>query len=234
VSATPVAAPTLARPRADRARTAIRRDAVAIGVACGAYGVSFGAVATAGGLSVWQTMVLSLLMFTGASQFAFIGALSAGGAPFAAAFTAILLGARNAFYGLRLADLLGLKGWRRAAAAQIVIDESTAMAIVRDDRALGRFAFLATGLSVFVLWNLGTFVGAFGAESLSDPEVLGLDAAAPAAFVALLAPALRGREPWAVAACAAAFAVALTPFVPAGIPVLGAAGIAIAAALRPR
>jgi predicted branched-subunit amino acid permease len=144
-----------------------------------------------------------------------------------------MLGARNSLYGLRLAPLLHLTSWRRMLAAQVVIDESSAMSLGRASPKLGRTGFYATGIGVFVLWNLGTAIGAVGASVLSDPSALGLDAAAPAAFLALLAPRLRGREPWAIAGGAAVIAVATTPLVPPGVPVLIAAGFGVVVALWP-
>jgi predicted branched-subunit amino acid permease len=213
---------------------AIIRDALGIGFATGAYGLSFGAIAVATGLSVLQAGALSALMFTGGSQFALVGVLGAGGAGVAAAGTAVLLGVRNALYGLRLAPLLRARGWRRFLTAQLVIDETTAMAVRRDDDRAARLAFWATGASVFVLWNLGTLLGAFGAQMLSDPSVLGFDAAVPAAFLALLAPRMRSREPWAVALVAALVALVAVPFLPAGVPVLLAAAAAAALVLLAR
>lgn len=214
-------------------RRAVVRNALGIGAATGAYGVSFGAISAAAGLSFWQAMALSLLMFTGGSQFALVGVIAGGGSPLAGAATAVMLGSRNALYGLRLAPTLQVRGWRRVVTAQLVIDESTAMAIGPDDERTARYAFYATGLSVFGLWNLGTAVGALGANALQDPSVLGLDAAAAAAFVALLGPRLRGREPWAVAVAAALVAVVAVPLVPPGVPVLVAALVAVAAAYLP-
>ncbi len=214
-------------------RSAVLRDAAGVAIATGAYAISFGAIARAGGFDAWQTMALSLLMFTGGSQFGLVGVVAAGGAPLAGAATAIMLGARNALYGLRLTELLQLRGWRRFAAAQLIIDESTAMSIGRDSRRAARLGFYATGLGVFALWNLGTLVGVVGAAWLSDPRALGLDAAAPAAFLALLAPRLRGREAWAIAAVAALVAVVAVPFVPIGFPVLIAALVGIAAGFLP-
>ena len=114
-------------------------------------------------------------------------------------------------------------------AAQLVIDESTAMAIGRDSDRAARLGFYATGIGVFVLWNIGTAVGVVGASWLSDPRLLGLDAAAPAAFLALLAPRLRGREAWAVALAAALVALIAVPFVPVGFPVLIAALVGVVA-----
>ena len=159
-------------------------------------------------------------MFTGASQFALVGVIGAGGSVWTGAATAALLGSRNALYGLRLASLLGVAGWRRALASQFVIDETTAMAIARDDPAKGRFAFWATGAALFTLWNLGTLAGALATHALSNPKVSGLDAAPPAAFLALLAPRLRAREPLAIAIAAAVVAIVVLPFVPAGVPLL--------------
>jgi 4-azaleucine resistance transporter AzlC len=200
-----------------------------VGLATGAYGVSFGAVSVAAGLSVAQTCALSLLMFTGASQFALVGVLAAGGAPLSGSLTALLLGTRNTLYGLRLAPLLQWSGWRRLLTAQLVIDESTAMSVARDSRAAARLGFLTTGLAVFVLWNLATFGGAIAGTVLGDPRTLGLDAAVGAAFIALLWPRLRDRRNQLVALAAAAVALGMVPIAPAGVPVLAAAGVALLA-----
>jgi len=206
----------------------IVRDALGIGIATGAYGLSFGALAVAAGLSMPQACALSVLMFTGASQFAFVGLIGGGAA--AAVATALLLGARNALYGLRLAPLLRS---RRPLAAHLLIDESAAMAVGRDSPADARLGYWATGAAVFVFWNLATALGALAGNAISDPRALGLDAAAPAAFLALLAPRLSAREPQAVAGLAAAAALASVPLVPAGAPVLVAAGVAaLACGLR--
>ncbi len=159
-------------------------------------------------------------MFTGASQFALVGVVGAGGGISAGALAAGLLGSRNALYGLRLSTLLDVRGWRRVVASQFVIDETTAMAIARDDPELSRYAFWVTGVALFVFWNTGTLIGALATQAISDPKVFGLDAAPPAAFLALLAPRLRAREPLAIALAAAVIAIAVLPFVPAGVPLL--------------
>ena len=138
----------------------IINDAIAVGIATGVYGISFGAISVASGLTVWQTCALSLLMFTGASQYALVGVIGAGGAPMTGAAAALLLGTRNALYGLKLAPMLGWKGWRRLGAAQLTIDESTAMSVLRPTHAQARLGFVSTGLSVFVLWNAATLFGA--------------------------------------------------------------------------
>ena len=213
--------------RWSRARTAVLRNAAGIGIATGAYALSFGAVSTAAGLSVLQTCVLSLAMFTGASQYALVGVLGAGGGSITAAATAVLLGTRNTFYGLRLSSLLGVRGPRKLVAAHLVIDESTAMSLAQDSDRANRLGFWATGASVYVLWNLGTLIGALGAHALSNPRAVGLDAAAPAAFLALLAPRVRTRSALSVALLAAAIAMASVPFLPVGGPVLVAALVAI-------
>ena len=208
-------------------RRAVVRDSIGVGVATGLYGTSFGAVAVASGLSVAQTCVLSLVMFTGASQFAMVGVLASGGSPAAASLTALLLGSRNTLYGVRVAPLLGFTGVRRAGAAQLLIDESTAMSINRPTRELARAGFLATGLSVFVLWNAFTLVGAVAGEALGDPRTYGLDAAVGAAFLALLWPRLQDGRNRLVAGLAAAVALGLVPVTAAGVPVLAAAGVAL-------
>jgi predicted branched-subunit amino acid permease len=196
------------------------RDALGIAVASGAYAIAFGAISTAAGLSLLQTCAMSLVMFTGASQFAMVGVVGGGGSVWAGAAAAVLLGTRNAFYGLRLASLLDVRGWKRLVAAQFVLDETTAMAIARDKTEQSRFAFYATGAALFTLWNAGTLIGALATKAISDPKVFGLDAAVPAAFLALLAPRLRAREPLAIAIAAAGVAIVVLPFVPAGVPLL--------------
>ena len=210
-------------------RRAIVRDGLGVGLASGLYAVSFGAVSVAAGLSVLQTCTLSVVMFTGASQFAFIGVLAAGGAPLNGAVTALLLGTRNMLYGLKLAPLLGFIGWRRPVVSQIVLDESTAMSINRDSRTAARIGFLSTGLAVFVFWNLFTFLGALAGNLIGDPSTYGLDAAVGAAFLALLWPRLADRYNRIVAVCAAAVALGAVPFTTAGVPVLIAGGVALLA-----
>ena len=217
-------------------RRSVLRDATGVGIAVGAYGIGFGALSVASGLSFAQTMALSLLMFTGASQFALVGVIAAGGGSIAAGLTALLLGVRNSLYGLRIAPVLQVTGVKRAFAAQLTIDETTAMALARDEDAFegrsARLAFWATGLSVYVFWNLATLIGALGAGALGDPRAFGLDAVIPAAFLALLWPRLKGRDPWAIAIISAVVALALTPFLRPGLPVLAAALVAVIAGLR--
>jgi predicted branched-subunit amino acid permease len=208
-------------------RRAVIRDSLGVGIATGLYGTSFGAISVAAGLSVAQTCALSLVMFTGASQFALVGVLAAGGTPLSSALTALLLGSRNTLYGLRVGPLLGYRGVRRVAGAHLLLDESTAMSINRPDRTLARVGFVATGLSAFVLWNLFTLLGAVAGEALGDPETYGLDAAVGAAFLALLWPRLSDSVNRGVALAAAALALTLVPFTPAGLPVLAAGGVAL-------
>lgn len=220
-----------------RDRSGIIRDSIGIGVATGAYGISFGAIAVAAGLDVWQAQVLSGFMFTGASQFALVGVLGAGGGALVAVATAALLGLRNTFYGLHMAPILRTRGARRLAAAQLTIDESTGMAVrYEDNDDDARLAFWSTGIAVFVLWNLGTLLGALGAGLLGEPETWGLDAAIPAAFLALLWPRLTTARIRFVALIAVVIAVVLSPFLAAGLPVLlaGAGAVAVGVALQGR
>ena len=215
-------------------RNSIVRNAVFVGLAVSVYGVSFGALGITAGLTVQQTSALSILMFTGASQLAFVGIISAGGSPATAIATALLLGVRNAMYAVRMSTILRVRGGWRLLAAQLTIDESTALSIAQDesieDGRAARLGFWSGGLAVFVLWNLATLAGAISAQALGDPKALGLDTAIAAGLAGLLWPRLRDRESWAVAAGAVALALLLAPFMPAGVPVLACSLIAFGVA----
>lgn len=201
-------------------------------LATGAYGLSMGALATAAGLDLWQTMALSLLVFSGGSQFAFVGVIAAAGSPWAAMGTSALLGLRNGFYGVTLAPVLRpLRGWRFVWGAQVTIDESTAVSLAQPatDRAARLTGFWWAGVGVFIAWNTLVGVGALVGQRIGEPETWGLDAAAAAAFLGLVWPRLASRRAQAVAAVAAVLALALTPVLPAGVPVMAAALVAVVA-----
>lgn len=228
------AAPVPAAP-VPAARRAIVRQSLSVGVATGAYGISFGALAVAAGLSTWQAMALSLLMFTGGSQFAFVGIVANGlGAAPAAIAASSMLGIRNGLYALELTHLLGVRGARKVAAAHLTIDESTAVAVAHRDEPTSRLGFWLTGLTVFVLWNLTTLAGALIGNLIGDPRTYGLDAAACAAFTALLWPRLRSRDGVAIAVVGAVVAVVLSPSMPPGIPVVAAAAACLLAWRTPK
>ena len=218
-------------PAGEPERRAVVRDSLGVGVAVGVSGLTFGAAGSSAGLSVLQCCVMSLLVFTGASQFALIGVLGGGGAPLAGAASALALGIRNSFYGIRLASLLRLRGPRRAVLAQVVTDESTAMTLAQPTRASRRLAFVVTGLTLYVVWNLATLLGAVAVEAVGDPNALGIDAAVPAAFLALVAPRLKEPEQRRTAAVAVVLALAAVPFTPVGVPVLIAAAAVLPALL---
>ena len=211
-------------------RTTVR-DGIAVGIATGAYGISFGAISVASGLDVWQSCALSLLVFTGASQFALVGVIGSGGAPALAALAGLLLGTRNTLYGLKVSPMLGWRGWRRAAAAHLLLDESTAMTITRTTREDARVGFVSTGLSIFVLWNLATLVGALAGDSLGDPRTYGLDAAVSGAFLALLWPRLDSTRNRVAGVLGATVALCVVPLTPTGVPVLAASVVAVGMAL---
>jgi predicted branched-subunit amino acid permease len=202
------------------------RVGLSISVATGLYGVSFGALSVTSGLDFWQTMALSLLLFSGGSQFAFIGVIAGGGSGLAAMGAATLLGMRNGIYGMQLNVLLHPKGWRKFAAAQLTIDESTATSTGQSDPVEQQRGFWTAGLGIFILWNVFTAVGALAGSALGDPKQWGLDGAAVAAFLALLWPRLKGKEPVAIAVVCALATVLAVPFVPAGVPILVAAAVA--------
>ncbi|WP_266390747.1 AzlC family ABC transporter permease [Streptomyces canus] len=206
-----------------RPDAAVVRDALGVGVAVGLSGFAFGVTSAGSGLTLTQTCALSLLVFTGASQFALVGALAAGGSALAAAAGAFFLGARNAFYGLRLSQLLALPRVLRPLAAQWVIDETAAVSLAQPTRRSARIGFAVTGLSLYVLWNLTTLLGALGADAIGDTRAWGLDAAGPAVFLALLAPMVKSGTERVVAGLAVLLGLGLLPVLPAGVPVLAAA-----------
>ncbi len=211
-------------------RAQIVRAAVGIGLYAAAFGAAFGAVSAGSGLTVVQTMVLSLVMFSGASQFAFVG-VAAAGSPLAAVTAALLLGVRNAFYGVTISEIMRPHGIRRLATAHFVIDETTAMAVNAATPAAKRYAFWSTGLVLCVAWCGGTLVGSL-VGGVFDPADLGLSAAAPAVFLALIWPRLGGRDAKIVAVAGAAVALLLVPLTPPGIPVIASAAVALVAGLR--
>ncbi|MDE3720278.1 AzlC family ABC transporter permease [Nocardiopsis sp. N85] len=212
------------------------RDGLGIGVAVGAAGLAFGTAAVAAGLSPAQAVFTSAFMFTGASQFALIGVVAGGGDLVAGMLGALLLGARNTLYGLRLADVLGWRGGvRRALAAHGVIDETTAATLAQPDRASARLAFTTTFVVLGASWVVTTLVGALATRRVSDIDAWGLDAVGPAIFLALLWPRLRegGARARLIAGLGAGLALAATPVLPPGVPVLLAASAALIALIGP-
>lgn len=208
------------------------RDGLGLGLAVGVSGLAFGAAAVGSGLNAWQACALSVLAFTGASQFALIGAVAVGGNLIAATAGAILLGSRNSLYGLRLAGLLRLRGLRRLIGAQGVIDETTAVTLAQPDPRSSRVGFATTFGCLYLTWDVATLAGALGAGKLASPRALGLDVVGPAAFLALIWPQLRaGKTERAVAVLGAAIALGLTPVLPTGLPVILAATAALGGAL---
>jgi len=227
----------------------VRRDALVLGVAVGVFGMSFGVLATTAGLSVAQACVMSLLVFTGASQFAVVGILASGGSLASAFSSALLLAARNAAYGVALAPTFARRGsseashssgrpgrglGRRLLAAQLVIDETTAMATAQSERAAREQAFWITGIAVFVCWNVSTAVGAVAGDAIGDPQAFGLDAAFPAGYAALAVPHLASRAGRVAAASGVIIALVLVPIAPAGVPIVAAAAGVLPALFVPR
>jgi predicted branched-subunit amino acid permease len=210
------------------------RDSLSVSLTVGAYGVAFGAAAVANGFSVLQSCLLSLLTFSGASQFAVIGVIGAGGGAISGITTASLLGIRNGLYGVLMAPILKVRGLKRVVAAHITIDESTGVSLSQESRGESamREGFWLTGFGVFIFWNLFTLAGALGAKAMGNPSAWGLDAAVPAAFLGLVWPRLKNTTDKFLALTAAVFAIVTTPYLPAGLPIIGTAVIAIIAGVR--
>jgi predicted branched-subunit amino acid permease len=201
---------------------------VGVGVATGLYGISFGALSVAAGLDIWQTMALSLLMFSGGSQFAFIGVVATGAGVVPAIISAWLLGVRNGFYAIRMNPILSVSALIRPLAAQLTIDESNAVSLSQEpDQKKERLGFWLTGIAVFVFWNLFTFIGAVLGSQIGDPSDFGLDAAAAAAFLGLIWPRLSQSKLLLLAVASAFLATSLSIVLPAGVPVLLTAFLAL-------
>ena len=209
-------------------------QSLSVSFTVGAYGVAFGAAGVAAGFTIWQTCLLSLLTFSGASQFAVVGVLGSGGSALSAIATASLLGVRNALYGLRMAPILQVKGIKRVIAAQVTIDESTGVSLSQERQGIDamRQGFWLTGIGVYIFWNIFTFAGALGAQAMGNPSAWGLDAAVPAAFLGLLWPRLNKNLDRVLAVSALVLALALTPFAPAGVPIIATAALAVAFGIR--
>jgi predicted branched-subunit amino acid permease len=210
------------------------RDSLSVSLTVGAYGIAFGAASVAAGFSVLQSCFLSLLTFSGASQFALVGVMSSGGTALAGIATASLLGFRNSLYGLRMSPILKTKGLKRLLAAHVTIDESTGVALSQEKLGASamRAGFWMTGLGVFLFWNLFTLVGAVGAKAMGNPASWGLDAAVPAAFLGLVWPRLTSLLDRILAMSAMALALGLTPLLPAGLPIIATAFLALAVGMR--
>jgi len=210
-------------------KTNVISMSLGVGLATGLYGISFGALSSAAGLSIWQTQVLSLVMFSGGSQFALVGVLAGSGVAgvVPAIISAWLLGIRNGFYALRLNGVLGVPRALKVIAAQLTIDESNAVSLAQAEPKNSKLGFWLTGISVFVFWNLFTLLGAVLGANIGDPSQWGLDAAAAAAFLGLLWPSLKNLRSNLTAFLAVLFTLSMIPFVPNGIPVIVAAPLAV-------
>ena len=206
---------------------AVERTSLSVAFTVGLYGAAFGAAGITAEFSILQTCLLSLLLFSGASQFAVVGIMGAGGSAVSAIATATLLGFRNALYGLQLAPILKVTGLKRIIASQITIDESTAVSTLQSNDSDRKRAFYLTGFGVYIFWNLFTFLGALGASAIGDPSVWGLDAAVPAAFCGLVWPRLKDKRLFLISASAIILALLLTPITPAGIPIITTVLLAI-------
>lgn len=199
---------------------AVARTSLSVAFTVGLYGAAFGAAGVTAGFTILQTCLLSILLFSGASQFAVVGIMGAGGSAISAIATATLLGFRNALYGLQMAPILKVTGLKRILSAQITIDESTAVSTLQENDVDRKRGFYLTGIGVYVFWNLFTYLGALGASAIGDPAVWGLDAAVPAAFCGLVWPRLKDKKQFLISALAIVLALSLTPITAAGVPII--------------
>jgi len=206
------------------------RDVGLVCLADGIVGVSFGATSLGGGLPWWVPVALSLLVFAGGSQIAAVGVVLAGGSPLAAVLAGAVLNTRLLPYGFAVADVLGptassgaVRRWLvRLAGPHVITDESVAFTLRQSDPARRRSAFWACGLALFVIWNLSVLLGVGLGTAVRDTGAFGLDATFPAVMLALALPTLASRPTRVAAGTGAVIAVALTPVLPAGLPLLAA------------
>ena len=205
------------------------RDVALVCFADAIVGASFGAISVTGGLPAWVPVTMSLLVFAGGAQFAAVGVVLAGGSPAAAVVAGLVLNARLLPYGFAVSGVLGGRWWTRLLGAHVITDESVAFALRHRDRQWRRAVFWVCGLALFGCWNLAVLLGALAGSAISNTTALGLDAAFPAVLLALVLPSLSDRHTRNAALLGAAAAVATTPFLPAGLPLLVAlAGLVLA------
>jgi 4-azaleucine resistance transporter AzlC len=201
------------------------RDIVLACLAVWFIGLSYGAIAVASGFPLWVPAAQSVLVLAGASEFLFIGIVAAGGNPLAAALAGLLVNARHLPYGLALPDVTGPgRGWRRLLGSHVMNDESVVFALAQEDLPRQRAAYWACGLGVLMCWPAGAVLGALIGSAIRNTGAFGLDAMFPAVILALIMPALRDRVTLRAALAGALIALAATPFLPAGLPVLLALG----------
>ncbi len=201
------------------------RDIALVCLADAMVGAAFGAIAVSGGLPPWVPVVMSLLVFAGGAQFAAVGVVLSGGAPIAAVAAGLVLNARLLPFGFAIGDVLGGRWWTRLTGAHLMTDEAVAFVLRDGDPRRRHAAFWACGLGLFVSWNAAVVLGALAGRGIGDTAALGLDAAFPAVLLALVLPSLAERDVRNAAlrrasVFGAVVAVAATPFLPAGLPVL--------------
>ncbi|QZS56264.1 AzlC family ABC transporter permease [Rhodococcus opacus] len=199
----------------------VLRNIALVCLADGLVGMSYGAIAVGSGLDAWLPVALSVLVLAGSAEFLFVGIVAAGGSPIAATIAGLLVNARHLPFGLAVGDVLG-RGQRRVLGAHLMNDESVVFALGETDPGRRRAAYWACGVGIAVCWPLGAVLGAVAGTAIGDPAVLGLDAMFPAVLLALVLPAVRDRDVRVPVLAGGVIALATTPFLPAGLPVLAA------------
>ncbi|WP_160094151.1 AzlC family ABC transporter permease [Rhodococcus sp. T7] len=199
----------------------ILRNIALVCLADGLVGMSYGAIAVGSGLDAWLPVALSVLVLAGSAEFLFVGIVAAGGSPIAAALAGLLVNARHLPFGLAVGDVLG-RGPRRIVGSHLMNDESVVFALGETDPDRRRAAYWACGVGIAVCWPLGALLGAVAGNAIGDPAALGLDAMFPAVLLALVLPALRDRDVRVPALIGVVVALAATPVLPAGLPVIAA------------
>jgi predicted branched-subunit amino acid permease len=199
---------------------ALLRDIGLVALADGVVGVSFGAIAVAGGQPAWVPLAMSAAVFAGGAQFAALQVVLGGGGALAGAVAGLVLNTRLLPFGFAVADVLDLPWPGKLLGAHLVLDETVAFTAAQPDPGRRRAVFLTCGIALFVVWNIGSALGAAAGRAVGNPDALGLDAASPMVLLALVLPTLREPRARLAALAGAVIALAATPFLPAGLPVL--------------
>jgi 4-azaleucine resistance transporter AzlC len=198
---------------------ALLRDIALVCLAVGVIGLSYGAIAVTSGFAWWFPVLMGALVLAASSEFLFVGIIAAGGSPIAALLAGLLVNARHLPFGLAVPDVLG-RGWRGVLGTHLMNDETVVFAIAQDEPERRRAAYWLCGLGILVCWPVGAALGALLGSVVRDTDALGLDAMFPAVIVALILPAMKERTLPRTALAGAGLALAVTPFLPAGLPVL--------------
>lgn len=216
--------------RTDRAwERKLYRDVLSMAIALSIVGASLGAIAVSKGFPLWMVTLMAATVFAGGAELMAVGLITAGAAPITAVLGGLMLNARHLPFGLAVADVLNV-GWKkRLLGSHILLDESVAFALAETEPERRKRAYWTSGAALYLVWAPSVFIGGLVGNEIGDPGTFGLDAALPAALLALIVPSLRDRPTLRAAVIGALIAVVTAPVLAEGLPVmLALIGVAVA------